>query len=62
MQVFIVVEEDSIGARASKVYCSKVQCEDYIKETFPDLRYLTEDAWRAGSVIISIQTADLDVN
>lgn len=60
MEIFIVLEEDSIGARASKVYTTKEKCEEYIKESFPELRYLTEDAWRSGGVVVSIQKATID--
>ena len=60
MEIFIVLEEDQIGARVSKVTFTKEKCEEYIKETFPELRYLTDDAWRCGGVIVSIQKSNLD--
>jgi len=60
MEVFVVLEEDQIGARVAKVSSSKEKCEDYIKETFPELRYLTDDAWRCGGVIVSIQKTNFD--
>ena len=60
MEVFVVLEEDQIGARVSKVASTKEKCEEYIKETFSELRFLTEDAWRCGGVIVSIQKTNLD--
>jgi hypothetical protein len=61
MKLFIVVEEDLVGARAVFASADKVKCTAMIKRDYArELRCLTDDLFRCGSSVISIQEVEVE--
>lgn len=60
-KIFVIVEEDIVGARAVYASDSKEKCEQKILRDFPrELRFLADGVWRCGSSILSIQETECD--
>lgn len=61
MKIFVVVEEDIVGARVAYTSQSKDSAEKFIMENYPrELRWLTDGVWRCGECVLSIQESNLD--
>jgi hypothetical protein len=61
MKVYIVIEEDMVGARAVIAADTREKCEKRLFQEFnQDLRSLGNGVYRCGSSVISIQELDLE--
>jgi len=61
MKVFVVVEEDTVGARVEYVGNSREAAENFVTENYAkELRWLMDGVYRCGSSVISIQESKLD--
>jgi hypothetical protein len=61
MKLYVVVEEDTVGARVEYVASTKELAETFVSENYAkELRWLMDGVYRCGSSIISIQESNLD--
>lgn len=60
MSIYILLEEDMVGAKVLFASSNRKLVEEQLKKEFnTDLRYLADGLWRCGSSVVSIQEVEL---
>ena len=58
--IFVIVEEDMVGARVVFASESNEKCTEFVQKMYAqELRYLMPNVWRCGSSVVSIQPIEL---